>query len=104
MKKGVRKKVLVIVISIILIILILLGIYAVITGQSIKDIFSPPKQNTAVTQCNDHLDNDGNGYCDFKTRGASCASGVRVGSNSSFLTILFPSLTKLPTIRPSKKI
>lgn len=59
-----------------------------ITGKSIKTFFddlfnfpqSPAKPPT-VYQCNDHIDNDKDGYCDYKGRGAYCSDGSILGDS-----------------------
>jgi hypothetical protein len=36
-------------------------------------------KRTIAVQCSDHLDNDGDGYCDFAARGAYCSDGSTLG-------------------------
>ena len=54
-----------------LIVLLVVVVVVVLAAGGRK---SPPPQ------CNDHIDNDGNGYCDYKSGGSYCTNGaVRLG-------------------------
>ncbi|MEK6894912.1 MAG: M64 family metallopeptidase [Nanoarchaeota archaeon] len=54
------------------------------TGNTVKDliddIFLAPKSGgPTITACNDHIDNDGDGYCDVSGRRSYCSDGSKPG-------------------------
>jgi len=72
-------------------ILLIILIAAVYAGNYFPSLnsnaaLSPPSRNgplaaPANTQCGDHLDNDGDGYCDYRTRRAFCSDGSQLGDS-----------------------
>jgi len=73
-----KKNVLTIVLIALVVSLVISFVYSTITGYAGKGGGKPPK---VVAQCSDHLDNDGDGMCDFSWRKAYCSDGSTPGDS-----------------------
>jgi len=64
---------------------LLLGLILVIASSALGargGIKGPPSGTTEPAACNDHIDNDGDGFCDFSWKKAYCDDNSIVGDSN----------------------